>query len=109
MLENLKGHLDEIDAQIEAVKAVDDEAEIKAKVAAYEETVRADYSKAKAVKIDKLNGIKLGIQYVIDAEAQKQAELKATEEERRAEDEEATETVTATSTDAVVTAVNEEA
>ena len=65
MLENLKGYLDDINAQIEAVKAVDDEAEIKAKVAAYEETVRADYSKAKAVKIDKLNGIKLGIQYVI--------------------------------------------
>ena len=64
---------------------------------------------APITQIDKLNGIKLGIQYVIDAEAQKQAELKATEEERRAEDEEATETVTATSTDAVVTAVNEEA
>lgn len=109
MLEILKGHLDEIDAQIEAVKAVDDEAEIKAKVAAYEETVRADYAKAKAVKIDKLNGMKLGIQYVIDAEAQKQAELKAAEEERRAEDEGASKKVTYTDTDAVGTAVSEEA
>lgn len=97
MLEILNGHLNEINAKIEAVKAVDNEAEIKAKVAAYEETVRADYAKAKAVEIDKLNGIKLGIQYVIDAEAQKQAELKAAEEERKAE----TETVTETATDSV--------
>ncbi len=108
MLEILNAHLNDINAQIEAVKAVDDEAEIKAKVAAYEETVRAEYAKAKTVKIDKLNGMKLGIQYVIDAEAQKQAELKAAEEERN-EGVEVTETATDTHTDAVGTAVVEEA
>ncbi len=109
MLEILNAHLNDINAQIEAVKAVDNEAEINAKVAAYEETVRAEYAKAKADKIDKLNTVKVGIQYVIDAEAQKQAELKAAEEERRTEGEEATETVTATPTDAVSMAVSEEA
>lgn len=107
MLEILNEHLNEINTKIEAVKSADNEAEIKAKVAAYEETVRADYAKAKSAEIDRLNGIKLGIQYVIDAEAQKQAELKAAEEERRNAPEQVVEK--ATYTDAVGTAVNEEA
>lgn len=109
MLEILNEHLNEINAKIEATKSADNEAEIKAKVAAYEETVRAEYAKAKDAEIDKLNGMKLGIQYVIDAEVQKQAELKAAEEERRANTEGNTETVIHTDADATAVAVSEEA
>lgn len=80
MLDILKERLVQVEGEIETARTADIEPAIRAKVEAYEAKVRQECEAERNKKVEKLVCVKIGIEYLIDKEAQKVAEERAAAE-----------------------------
>lgn len=80
MLDVLKEKLGQVEGEIETARTADIEPTIRAKVEAYEAKVRQECEAERSKKVEKLVCVKIGIEYLIDKEAQKVAEERAAAE-----------------------------
>lgn len=82
MLERIKAGIANVQKDIETESSKTYAAEISAEVAEAEASIRNKYVQIKAGKIEKLTHIKEGLEYLLDVEAEKQAELQVNAEEQ---------------------------
>lgn len=82
MLDILKERLVQVEGEIETARTADIEPTVRAKVEEYEAKVRQECEAERNKKVEKLVCVKIGIEYLIDKEAQKVAEERAAAEER---------------------------
>ncbi len=82
MLDRIKAGIAKVERDIVTEQSKTYAAEISAEVAEAENTIRQKYAQIKTAKIEKLNRIKDGLDYLLDAEAEKVAEEQVNAEER---------------------------
>lgn len=82
MLERIKAGIASIQKDIEAEQSKTYAAEIAAEVAEADAAIRSKYAKQKAANVEKLTHIKEGLEYLLDVEAENEAEKRITAEEQ---------------------------
>lgn len=82
MLDRIKAGITDVQTKIECEQSKTYASEISAEVAEAETAIRAKYAKEKAAKIEKLLHVKEGLEYLLDAEAESEAERRITAEEQ---------------------------